>query len=102
MPFLLLLQFQARLPSRSISPADFTFRVFMILTLIFVATTGDSMTYGVSSLISQSKAPSTALRVFWGIAIWLLTLILITIDEDSIANLQSFIVITAVPVSFLI
>ena len=75
---------------------------FMILTLIFVATTGDSMTYVVSSLISQSKTPSPALRVFWGIAIGLLTLILITIDEDSISKLQSFIVITAVPVSFLI
>ena len=74
----------------------------MVLTLIFVATTGDSMSYVVSSLITKSPNPPPALRMFWGIIIGLLTLILITIDKESIAKLQSFIVITAIPVSFLI
>ncbi|MGI9523164.1 MAG: BCCT family transporter, partial [Hyphomicrobiaceae bacterium] len=42
--------------------------LFLVLTTIFVATTGDSMTYVISVSMSKTDNPSTVVRVFWGIA----------------------------------
>ncbi len=41
--------------------------LFLVLTTIFVATTGDSMTYSVSVVMTGTEEPPSAIRVFWGI-----------------------------------
>jgi uncharacterized membrane protein len=47
--------------------------LFLILTTVFVATTGDSMTYVLSVAMSNNDHPSTPVRVFWGVAMGLIT-----------------------------
>lgn len=76
--------------------------LFLVLTTIFIVTTGDSMTYTMSVVVSGSTEPSPYLRMFWGILMGVLAIILISIGSGGISALQSFIVITAVPVSLLL
>ncbi|MCT2530651.1 BCCT family transporter [SAR92 clade bacterium H921] len=76
--------------------------LFLILTTIFVATTGDSMTYTVSMVMTGTDNPPTVLRVFWGIMMGVLAAILISIGSGGVTALQSFIVVTAVPVSLIL
>jgi len=76
--------------------------LFLILTTIFVATTGDSMTYCLSVSMSESDNPSTLVRVFWGVAMGVMALILISVGAGGVGKLQSFIVVTAVPVSLIL
>ena len=76
--------------------------LFMILTFVFVATTGDSMTYVISVSMSNSDTPSSKLRAFWAIAMGLTALVLVSLGSSGIGKLQSFIVITAVPVSLIL
>jgi glycine betaine transporter len=74
---------------------------FLILTMIFVATTSDSMSFAIATSMS-SQAPSAALRAFWGLAMAVMALILIYTGAGGIGHLQSFIVVTAVPVSLIL
>jgi len=84
-------------------PAGFLISVlFLILTTVFVATTGDSMTYVLSVAMSNDDHPSTAVRVFWGITMGVMALILISLGSGGVSKLQSFIVVTAVPVSLIL
>jgi len=76
--------------------------LFLILTTIFVATTGDSMSYVIAATMSNGDNPPVAIRVFWGIAMGLMAIILISIGSGGVSKLQSFIVITAVPVSLIL
>ncbi len=76
--------------------------LFLILAAIFIITTGDSMTYTMSVIISGHTEPSAWLKMFWGILMGVLAIILISIGEGSISALQSFIVIAAVPVSLIL
>ncbi len=76
--------------------------LFLILTTVFIVTTGDSMTYTMSVIVSGSTEPSAILRMFWGILMGALAIILISIGSGGISALQSFIVITAVPVSLIL
>ena len=76
--------------------------LFLLLTAIFIITTGDSMTYTISVVISGNSEPSTAIRAFWGIMMGVSALILISMGSGGITALQSFIVITAVPVSLIL
>ena len=76
--------------------------LFLILTTIFVATTGDSMTYAVSMVMTGTDHPQSALRVFWGIMMGVVAALLISIGSGGISALQSFIVVTAVPVSLVL
>ena len=76
--------------------------LFLLLTTIFVATTGDSMTYSLSVSLSRSDRPSTAMRVFWGGAMGAMALVLVSLGSGGIGKLQSFIVVTAVPVSLVL
>ncbi len=76
--------------------------LFLVLTTIFVATTGDSMTYVVSMSMSGMDEPPAWLRVFWGVAMGLTAIILLCVGETGVQSLQSFIVITAVPVFFVL
>ncbi|MEE4278851.1 MAG: BCCT family transporter, partial [Halieaceae bacterium] len=76
--------------------------LFLLLTTIFVATTGDSMTYSLSVTLSRSEHPSSLLRVFWGAVMGCMAIVLLAIGSGGIGKLQSFIVVTAVPVSLLL
>ncbi len=75
--------------------------LFLVLTMCFVATTSDSMSYVVASTMSEGE-PTAALRAFWGIAMGVMALILISTGAGGIGKLQSFIVVTAVPVSLIL
>lgn len=76
--------------------------LFLILTTIFIVTTGDSMTYTISVVISGDTEPNAFIRTFWGIMMGLTAIILISLGSGGISALQSFIVITAVPVSLIL
>lgn len=76
--------------------------LFLLATIIFVLTTTDSMSLTMSVAITGSGDPSRLLRVFWALLMGAVAVLLITIGEDSVDSLQSFIVVTAVPVSILL
>jgi len=76
--------------------------LFLILTTIFIVTTGDSMTYTISVVISGEEEPNAFIRTFWGVIMGITALILISLGSGGISALQSFIVITAVPVSLIL
>ncbi|MFO7771564.1 MAG: BCCT family transporter [Roseovarius gahaiensis] len=76
--------------------------LFLILTTVFVATTGDSMSYVISVSMSTEDRPALPVRIFWGIAMGVMALILIYTGSGGIGKLQSFIVVTAVPVSLVL
>jgi glycine betaine transporter len=76
--------------------------LFLILTTIFVATTGDSMTYTISMVMTGTDDPPALLRIFWGVVMGVLAMILVSIGSGGISALQYFIVITAVPVSLIL
>src|SRR5690625_4359184 len=75
--------------------------LFIIATIIFVLMTTDSMSLTISMAITGSSDPSKLLRVFWALLMGAVAVLLLTIGEDSVNSLQSFIVVTAVPVFFL-
>lgn len=76
--------------------------MFLIVTIIFVATTSDSMSYTISMAITGNSTPSSALRVFWAVLMGAVASVLLYLGEGSVDALQSFIVVTAVPVSLLL
>ena len=76
--------------------------LFLILTTVFVATTGDSMTYVIAVAMSREDKPATVVRVFWGLAMGAMALVLISTGSGGVGKLQSFIAITAVPVSLIL
>lgn len=76
--------------------------LFLVLTTVFVATTGDSMTYTISMVMTGTDDPPTLLRIFWGVIMGVVAMILISIGSGGITALQYFIVVTAVPVSLIL
>ncbi len=76
--------------------------LILILTSIFVATTGDSMSYTVAMVAAGHDEPNTAVRAFWGIVMSLMAAILLYMGAGQISVLQQFIVITAIPVSLVL
>jgi choline-glycine betaine transporter len=74
----------------------------LLLTTIFVATTGDSMSYSIAMVGAGHDEPSPWLRVFWGGAMALMAAILLYMGAGQIGVLQQFIVLTAIPVSLII
>jgi len=76
--------------------------LILILTTIFVATTGDSMSYTISMVASGHDEPSSVVRAFWGIAMSVMAAILLYMGSGQISVLQQFIVITAIPVSLVL
>ncbi|MBR9755178.1 BCCT family transporter [Cobetia sp. 4B] len=76
--------------------------LFLILSALFVATTGDSMTYAISMVMSGHDNPPRSVRVFWSLIMGVVAAILISMGNGGINALQSFIVVTAVPVSLVL
>ncbi|WP_150467948.1 BCCT family transporter [Francisella sp. SYW-9] len=76
--------------------------LFLILTVIFIVTTGDSITYTISVVLSGDYQPNKMVRCLWGILMGVTAIILISMGSGSIGALQSFIIITAAPVSLIL
>lgn len=76
--------------------------LFLLLTTTFVVTTGDSMTFVISSCLSKSENPAPIFRLFFGGCLCVMAVILVYIGENSISMLQSFIILAALPVSFVL
>ncbi|WP_048305523.1 BCCT family transporter [Halomonas sp. PR-M31] len=74
----------------------------LLLTTIFVATTGDSMSYAIAVVGTGHDDPNPFIRAFWGIAMSLMAGILLYMGAGQISALQQFIVITAIPVSLVL
>ncbi|MUV36489.1 Glycine betaine transporter BetL [Lentibacillus sp. JNUCC-1] len=72
---------------------------FLIVSIIFVATTADTMSYTVAATLTGSDSPMRWLRVFWAVIFGVTAVMIMSIGEDSITSIQNTIVITAVPVS---
>src|SRR5699024_1216277 len=76
--------------------------LFLLATIIFVLTTTDSMSLTISMAISGDGNPPRSLRAFFAVLMGAVAIVLVSIGEGSINALQSFIVVTAVPVVFLL
>lgn len=74
----------------------------LLLTTIFVATTGDSMSYSIAVVGAGHDAPHFLIRAFWGGAMATMAGILLYMGKGQVGMLQQFIVITAIPVSVII
>lgn len=74
----------------------------LLLTTIFVATTGDSMSYAIATVGAGHDEPHYLIRAFWGGAMALMAAILLYMGAGQIGVLQQFIVLTAIPVSLII
>ncbi|SDK18863.1 BCCT family transporter [Sediminibacillus albus] len=74
---------------------------FLIVTLVFVATTVDSISYTVAVTLTGNDRPKKWIRVFWVLLFGVLSTILLAIDPGSVTAIQNSIVVTAVPVSLL-
>lgn len=75
---------------------------FLLVSVIFVATTTDTMAYTLAVTLTGNDHPKRWLRVFWAVIFGATTAVILTIGEDSITAIQNSIVITAVPVSLLL
>lgn len=74
----------------------------LVLTSIFVATTGDSMSYAIAVVHTGHDEPPASLRAFWGILMAAMAAVLLAMGHGQISALQQFIVITAIPVSLIL
>lgn len=76
--------------------------LFLILSTVFIITTGDSITYTMSSILTSDSNPNATVRLLLGVFIGLVAIVLISMGDGGISALQSFIVVTAVPVSLVL
>ncbi|MFT5879771.1 MAG: glycine betaine transporter [Moritella sp.] len=75
---------------------------FLVLTTTFVVTTGDSMAYSIAMVVSGDNEPDRKHRLFWAVIMGCVAAVLLLAGDGGLNALQSFIVITAVPVSFVV
>ncbi len=75
---------------------------FLVLIVVFLATTGDSMSFTIAMAVSGDDTPATSVRVFWAVMMGAVGAILLRLGDGGITALQSFIVVTAVPVSLVL
>ncbi len=74
---------------------------FLVLTMTFVATTTDSMSYAIAAAGTRQGEPDARVRAGWAVLLGVAAAVLISIGDGGISALQSFIVITAVPVGLI-
>ncbi|MFD1928226.1 BCCT family transporter [Sporosarcina siberiensis] len=82
--------------------SSFIAPLFLLVTILFVVTTADSMAYTVSVAITGDAHPPKTMRVFWAIIMGTVAIVLLMISEGGIEAIQSFIVVTAIPVSLIL
>lgn len=75
---------------------------FLVLIIVFLTTTGDSMALTIAIAVTGQDDPPTGIRVFWAIMMGAVAAVLLAIGQGGISALQSFIVVTAVPVGFIL
>ena len=75
---------------------------FMIILILFLSTSGDSYSYSIAMITTGKMTPNVGVRAFWGVMMGGLAAVLISIGEGGIDALQYFIIITNVPVAFLL
>lgn len=73
--------------------------LFLILVVLFLATTGNGITYTIAMTVTGNETPDKFTRVFWSIMMGAVAAVLVKVG--GVGALQSFIVVTAVPVSLL-
>ncbi|WP_258871526.1 BCCT family transporter, partial [Halobacillus trueperi] len=76
--------------------------LFLLLTILFVVTTSDSMSYTIAMAVTGEGNPQSWLRIFWAVLMGAIAVILLITGDSGITQLQNFIVVTAVPVSILL
>ena len=78
--------------------------LFLVLTTVFVATTGDSMTFAISSALDKRGEPTGGMRAFWGLVMAAMAIALVSAGGGggAVSKLQQFIVITGAPVSLML
>ncbi|MFQ3544017.1 BCCT family transporter [Halobacillus rhizosphaerae] len=76
--------------------------LFLVLTILFVVTTSDSMSYTIAMAVTGEGNPKVWLRVFWSVLMGAIAIILLITGDSGITQLQNFIVVTAVPVSIIL
>jgi choline-glycine betaine transporter len=74
--------------------------LFLLLSTTFIITTGDSTSYAISVVAADKPNPSARMRIFWSATLSATALVLVYDGPAAIGNIQSLIVVTAVPVSF--
>src|SRR5699024_9557670 len=75
--------------------------ILLVLKLVFVVTTADSMSFSISMAVTGEGDLPQVIRVFWVFMMGPKSIILINFGAGSIDALQSFIDVTAVPISIL-
>ena len=75
---------------------------FLVITIVFVATTADSMAYASAVSVTGNDNPKTSVRVFWSLIFGATAVALLAMGESNIGMFQNFIVASAVPVSFIL
>lgn len=88
--------------AQALPGGTFMAAAILLLTTIFVATTGDSMSYAIAVVSAGHDQPHTAIRAFWGIAMAVMAGVLLYMGAGQIGVLQQFIVLSAIPVSLVI
>lgn len=84
-------------------PLSFIFvPVILILLVLFLVTTGGGITYTIAMAVTGDDTPSGGVRIFWGVMIGLAAALLVKMGEGGISSLQSFIIVTAIPVGFIL
>lgn len=73
----------------------------VLVALIFLASTLDSMSYAISVSSMREGEPSGLVRAFWCVGMGLAAVALLLVGDGGIQALQSFIVVTAVPVGLI-
>jgi choline-glycine betaine transporter len=88
--------------AQALPGGSFMALAILVLTTVFVATTGDSMSYAIAVVSSGHDDPNTFVRAFWGLAMAGMAGVLLYMGAGQISVLQQFIVITAIPVSLVL
>ncbi|GAB3715350.1 BCCT family transporter [Nocardiopsis nanhaiensis] len=76
--------------------------IMVVVTLVFFAATMDAMSYSISSSSMHSGEPFWWVRAFWCVGMGSAAVVLLTVGDNGVEALQSFIVVTAVPVGLIL
>lgn len=73
--------------------------VSLVLVVLFLVTTGAGMTYSIAISVTGEENPPRWVRIVWGILMGAMAAVLIKIGDGGIKALQTFIIVSAVPVA---
>ena len=77
--------------------------VMVVVSLIFFASTMDAMSYSIStSSMHSGEEPTPLVRAFWCLGMGVAAAVLLLIGDGGVEALQSFIVVSAVPVGLIL